>query len=342
MKIMNFNFFSSRNKKNADKKILLDADVSTQRIDCDTKELKTLIINFTESRGWEFDDFATFLEQIGIKTPVKVNELCNNSFKCITALGTEIYISLEPSYLDIYSEIKVSAGKEIKSYAINTNSYHKPKKEIPRVSFQSLAKEVSNNQMTLSCLYKESRIWEWELTLDKSHTLKIRYDHIVNIDEDDDETFENFISINCKNVENYLLKLNNSLALIDVSTKTLKLLGFYNSDSSIWSQFSISYIEKVNTKETILNRISLTQKNIQEFELIDNGQKFHLFKNKNWEYSCNGIEIFYDKKSNNYELSITGSMHNIKNITKKPSEIIKHAETKMNAKINKLQKSLFL
>ena len=62
------------------------------KVTCDART-KKLITSWIKNEQWQFDDFATFIELIGIQTPVRISKN-GNSFKCNSADGKEVTISL--------------------------------------------------------------------------------------------------------------------------------------------------------------------------------------------------------------------------------------------------------
>lgn len=307
-----------------------EIDVGTQnlnnRITCDTDELRDVITDWTKNEGWEFENFADFLELIGVKTPVNLSEYDkkNHSFKCITALNTENHISLYfGDCFNYYSEIRITEGEETRHYITNTN--FKSRNTIPEVSLQS--RKIKRNGKILESDY--CYFCDRTLIIDATHVLK------VEIDEPNkhDEKSEIFVLRNCTDIEEYLIGLDNSLIVADVYKKVMELLCFSDEDISRCDKISFSYVETIDKEPRVRSKILLIKGELQEYAILEKGETYHVFKNGSWKYlSDSGISIIHleDLKPNVF--SITGSEESI--ITVNPYEILK----RVKAKISELQK----
>lgn len=277
---------------------------------CDTAELKNLITKWTQNEGWKFGDFATFVELTGVKTPIKLSEWDeeNHSFKCITALNTEVTMSIRfGDWIDFCSELWVTEGEETRRY--QTNGNYEKGKTIPKVTL--LGRTITRNGKELSsyyCKYFCHRI----LKLDETHTLKIEIDEPCKYDEKS----EIFVLRNCANIEEYLLGLDNSLNVAQVYDKLIELLGFSKEDILNSEKILITYLETVYKEERTRSKILINKGKMQEYAIIENGETFHVFKDGNWEYlSNNGTQMKYLAEKKQYIFSITGAYDQIKSIS---------------------------
>ena len=216
------NFFS-RNKE------VVDAVTSKAKkrhsknaIACDTAVLKGAITKWTQFNGWKFENFADFIELIGLKTPVKLSEYDkkSESFKCIT-----------------------------RCYAINDNS--EKGKSVPKVIQQLQVIKRGNKKLKI-CFSKYHCYLT--LKLDDTHVLRIKIDEPNKYEKKS----ENFVLRNCNDIKEYLLGLDNSLILAEVYEKMIKFLNFSNEDISKCGKILISYIEIVDKKELVRGKIILT------------------------------------------------------------------------------------
>ncbi len=244
--------FFSRNKE------VVDAVTSKAKkrhskndIACDTAVLKEAITKWNIHNGWKFENFADFIELIGLKTPVKLSEYDerSNSFKCITALGTEISISLfYGGLIDFFSQILVTDGEETRYYITNDNS--EKGKSVPKVTLR--LKEIKRCDKELKICYFKYYCY-LTLKLDDAHVLRIKiqpnnYEKISEI----------FVSRNCKDFEEYLLGLDNCLVVAEVYEKMIKFFDLSNEDISKCGKIFISYIEIVDKEELVRGEILLT------------------------------------------------------------------------------------
>lgn len=289
---------------------------------CDTTELKELITEWTQNDGWKFENFADFIELVGVKKPVKLRELNKktNTFKCLTALNTEVMISLRfGDGWEYCSEINVTECDETRKY--NTNYNSKKGKSKPSVSLER--RVIKRNGKELSSFYSEyfcHRI----LKIDDIHTLDVE----IYEPGKSNEKSEIFVLRNCGDVENYLLGLDNSLVVSQVYDTMMQMLNFSEEDISNSNKILISYNESVDKEERVLGKILITRGSMQEYAILENGETFHVFRDGSWKYSSSVIRIFYLEEKKHHIFSITGAEENITRAN--PSEIFCRVKKKIS------------
>ena len=105
---------------------VLYSDKIEDEVTCDSEELRRFISKWLKKQGWKFDDFLVLLKLVGINTPVKLSDLKENSFQCITALEEKITIQLVSSVIiPFFLEVrlmKIKNGSKEYSYEINRKS----------------------------------------------------------------------------------------------------------------------------------------------------------------------------------------------------------------------------
>lgn len=311
--IMSIRDFFARNRENVNE---VTSEATTNNLTnadavvCDTAELKDLITKWTQNEGWKFSDFATFVELTGVKTPVSLSDWNEekHSFKCITALNTEVTMSIRfGDWIDYCSELWVTDGEETRRYMTNSNC--EKDKTIPKVTLQG--RTITRNGKELNCYYCEY-FCHRTLKLDETHTLKIEIDEPCKFDEKS----EIFVLRNCANIEEYLLSLDNSLNVAQVYDKLIELLSFSKEDISNSEKILITYVETVDDEERTRSKILINKGKMQEYAIIENGETFHVFKDGNWKYlSNNGIRMIYLAEKKQYVFSITGSRNRIESIS---------------------------
>lgn len=322
---MSLRDFSTRNKEVTDV-VTSEAKIrhSKNKITCDTMELRELITKWTQNEGWKYENFADFIELVGIKTPVRLSELDKKScsFKCVTALDTEIRISLSfGDWIESFSEIHVEDGEKTTCYIINYE-LTESEKCIPKVTRQS--RSIKKYGKELDSYYCE-HFCHRTLKLDDTHILEIK---ISEPDKCEDES-ENFVLRNCEDIEEYLLSLDNSLVVAEVYKKMMKFMDFSNKEIFKCKSILISYIETINKEELERGKVLLVNGKMQEYAILENGETFHVFKNGNFKYlSDSGIRISYLENTKQYVLSITGFEKSI--ITANPNEIINRVKVKIS------------
>lgn len=318
---MSLRKFFSRNKE------VITSEAKAQhaknKIACDTAELKELITEWTQREGWEFENFADFIELVGVKTPVKLSELDkkSSSFKCVTALNKEIRISLFfGSWIEYCSEINITDGKETRIYTVNSNI--EKGKSVPKVTLQR--RSIKKSGKELNSFYCES-FCNRTLKLDDSHVLKIE---ISEPDMHKDKP-EILVLRNCEKIEEYLLGLDSSLVVDAVYKKIMEFLNLSDEDISKCEKILISYIEIVGKVEQVRGKIFLLSGKMQEYAILENKETFHVFKNGNWKYlSDNGIKIDYFEEMKQYAFSLSGTEEDITTIN--TSEIMNRVKVKIS------------
>lgn len=321
---MSLREFFSRNKETANE---LTSEMASAKEEnevlCDTSELKELITKWTQNEGWEFKDFATFVELIGVKTPIKLGDWNEEkySFKCITALNTEVTIHIRfGDWIDFCSELWVTEGGETRRYITNSNS--EKGKTLPKVTLQG--RTITRNGKELSSYYCEY-FCHRTLKLDETHELNIE------INEPNGGSYEEpnaAVLKNCQQVEEYLLGLDNSLIVSQVYDRVMELLGFSNEDISNSEKILFSYIETVGEEKRTRSEISKKNGLMQEYAVLEDGETFHVSRDGSWKYLSNNTRIVYLKEQNHHVFSITGTEESI--TTSNPSETMNRVKERIS------------
>lgn len=321
---MSLREFFSRNKETANELTSETASAKEENeVLCDTSELKELITKWTQNEGWKFKDFATFVELIGVKTPIKLSDWNEEkySFKCITALNTEVTIHIRfGDWIDFCSELWVTEGDETRKYITNSNS--EKGKTVPNVTLQG--RTITRNGKELNSYYCEY-FCHRTLKLDDTHMLK------VEINEPNGGSFNTpnaAVLRNCQQVEEYLLGLDNSLIVAQVYDRVMELLGFSNEDISNSEKILFSYIEIVGEEKRTRSEISKVKGEMQEYAVLEDGETFHVSRDGSWTYLSNDTRIVYLKKLNHHVFSITGAESSI--INANPSETMSRVKERIS------------
>lgn len=292
------------------------------RITCDTQELKDLITSWTQNEGWKFEDFATFMELVGIKLPARLSEYDseNNCFTSVSASNVKARIQLYfGSWVDSCSQIRITVGEETLCFDTNYNS--KGGEDVPQVYLQIRQIDRSGKQLHS---YYSQYFCDRTLKLDETHTLKVE---IWEPNKPDEKT-EIYVLRNRIAVEEYLLGLDNYLTADDVYGKMIEFLGFSADDISNSDKIFISYTENVDGEERVLARIFIRNGDIQEYAMTSTGETFHIFKDGSWRYQKDGTRIFYHANKDHYVFSITGPEEDI--IKVELEDAIKYSKEQIN------------
>jgi len=321
---MSLRGFFSRNKETENE---LTSEMASAKEEnevlCDTSELKELITKWAQNEGWKFKDFATFVELIGVKTPIKLSDWDEKkySFKCVTALNTEVTIHIRfGDWIDFCSELWVTEGEETRRYITNSNS--EKGKTVPKVTLQG--RTITRNGKELSSYYCEY-FCHRTLKLDDTHMLK------VEISEPNGGSFDNpdaAVLKNCQQVEEYLLSLDSSLVVAQVYDRVMELLEFSNEDISNSEEILFSYIETVGEEKRTRSEISKANGLMQEYAVLEDGETFHVSRDGSWTYLSNDTRIVYLKKQNHHVFSITGTEESI--TTSNPAETMNRVKERIS------------
>ena len=275
---------------------------------CDSSEIQEVITKWTQNEGWEFKDFSIFLKLVGVQTPVEISNFNKDqySFKCITALKTEVTLYLRfGDAFDNFSELWVTEGDETKKYITNFNFIKG--ETVPDVILQR--KSILKNGKELSCFYDDN-FCNRCLYLDATHTLKVYFSEL-------NKPFNNPSFLTCQQVEDYLITLDKSLVIDEVFAKVVELLELSPEDVSNISKILFSYIETTSEKESrIKSMISKIHGKMQEYAVFENGETFHVSIGGNWSYTSDTVQISY-RTEKDYSFSVTGSETFITNMNPK-------------------------
>lgn len=135
---------------------------NSEKVVCATLEIKEMVTKWTQNINWGFNHFSIFVEQAGVKTPIKLTECTEGktnwgkvmySFKCITGSDKEIEISVV--FDREVSELFIVDGEETRGYEIKRN-WEPGDFIIPEAIFRE--KIIKRNG-------KEIRSWYYDMTM---------------------------------------------------------------------------------------------------------------------------------------------------------------------------------
>lgn len=298
--------------------------LSRRKVLYSTPELAAFIKRWLQNDGWKFENFADFMELVGLKTPVTLSNFNKKtgSFKCLTANNSEFVVSISfGNLVDYCSRITLENKYETKTFETNIYSQNAS----PAVTLTR--RTIKRNGKELSCEYSEyycTRI----LKLDDIHTLSIHFKEPSK----SNQISETMVLRNSNAIEAYLLDLDKSLDVSNVYGTIIDFLGFTLEDISNSSLISISYLETINQSEHTRSKIALEKGKMQEYAIFENGETFHVFRDGRWRYLSDNISIFYFAEMKTHNFSIVGGETDI--ISANPAKIMGHVKKK----ISELQK----
>lgn len=281
---MSFNENFSQNDKTANEMSLKEAWFKRKKVSCDTWKIKRVITSWMRSEYWRFKDFGTFIELVGIKTPVRLSDLDFDyveekfySMKCMTASNEEYTIRLifnsGDACFDDYSKISVIKGEEERTYNINT----KKEKTVPEVTLKKQI--IVREGKKLECYYKVLSC-ERTLTIDKKYMLHVNI--FSGLHEKLNGDLEVLALRNCEQIEEYLLSLDNSLIIDQVYDQVIRLLQFSKKDIIHSHEIAFSYTEFVKTKEVLRSEILVKYGEMQEYAVCEGDETFFVSREGNW------------------------------------------------------------
>ena len=288
--------------------------LTTNKVSCDSKELKDRIEIWLKRVALQFEDFATLLEQVGVKSPVELSDWNEEekSFKCLTSLKTEITIWLTVGgLLQSCSGIRLAEGETIREYMVITDweGLEFVYKMVPIcVVIKRNGKELYSHYDISSC--------ESVLTLDETHKLIFEM-HMLN-------KGRTYVANKSHQIEGYLLGLDNSLVASQIYDKMMELMEYISENEYL----SIGYFETIDGEEHLLSKVVVKNGEVQMYAVREGKETFYVFRDGEWRYlSEDGTKIVHMAEGN-YTLSITGAKERI--IGTNLSETMKRAETKIN------------
>ena len=321
--------FEKRNKENATdvaSEVTVNNSGKSEKVICDTIQLKEKITKWMQNEGWRFEDFVTFVELIGIKTPIRLSELSeeNNSFKCITA-HKEIIMSIQfGDFSEIFSELWITYGEETKKYAINTNM--KKGKTVPEIRFQG--RIIKRNGKELYSFYYEFFCHRL-LKLDENHIVEIMFYEPSKSKKKN----EIFVLRNCAKIEEYLLGVDDFLNMEKVYNKLIEFLDFSEENILNSEKILLAYYEKNKDEKAkkIKSKILIEKGIRQEYAITEDRETFHICKDGSWYYLYdNDIQIVYYGENDDCNVfSITGAENQIM-LAPSPNEILTRAKKKIS------------
>lgn len=274
----------------------------SSRCKCEDEEVRELITNWTKNERWRFDDFITFLELVGVATPVRLNIVENdkgNIFDCLTVDNKKLRISLRfGDHWDFCSELSVTEGDETKTYTTNSKSEYSPQ---PKVTYQS--RNIVKDGKSLNSYYCEF-FFHRTLKIDDMHTLSIEFDEPDKYKEDKSNIR---VLANSPVIEDYLIGLDNSVSVSEVYEKIVSWLGLNDEDISKIEKILVSYIEGGDKTKRVLAKIFVLKGVMQEYAVRDGDEIFHLFRDRSWRYTFAGTTIIYKPDEKEYIFSVTGT-----------------------------------
>ena len=135
----------------------------------------------------------------------------------------------------------------------------------------------------------------------------------------------------CREMEEYLLEIENSIAVSEIYKRIIEILNFSPEDISKCNLIYINYV----CNDKLLGRIKLKKGINCEYAVIENEILYHIINNGNWNVKSTNIEINYFKENDGYVFSISGSEStltkiNIANVLKDVKEIIFKLKKELN------------
>lgn len=252
------------------------------------KKIEAILRKMLGIQDFEVQEyFSKLLNDIGVKTPVNIywgTRRNVSDLECATKKGEKIKIQFCPKEeLKPFPTVCVTHDNETREYAIVKG--REPGQDIPEVALKS--KTIKGDGRNL--VFRLDR--EWTLELPEGYSLKV-YIQSEDPKKDTQTSTE---------IEEYLLKLDNPLDVLQIYKDVIQLFNFSEEDIKSSNEILIHYLKnddvvgrKVITKRVkTLAKVLIINGEMQEYAVTEDGETFHVFRNGMWKYSSKNMEITY-------------------------------------------------
>ena len=120
------------------------------------------------------------------------------------------------------------------------------------------------------------------------------------------EKYKYFLAKEYGNANEYLSILNNSSKTSQILYNSLiNFIGLCPEEILDDEKIVFSLMENINGQQLVVNKIKLFKGTVEEYSVLEHGQKYTVNKNGDWSYLSNTIFIKYVDDLNNYSFSAT-------------------------------------
>ena len=120
------------------------------------------------------------------------------------------------------------------------------------------------------------------------------------------EKYKYFLAKEYGNANEYLSILNNSSKTSQILYNSLiNFIGLCPEEILDDEKIVLSLMENINGQQLVVNKIKLFKGTVEEYSVLEHGQKYTVNKNGDWSYLSNTIFIKYVDDLNNYSFSAT-------------------------------------
>ncbi|MCI8273602.1 MAG: hypothetical protein HFJ55_05935 [Clostridia bacterium] len=198
------------------------------------------IVNWLQEEGWNVEHFPEFLKLVGLRLPVWLSEFNQkeNSFKCTTALGSQVRVRLIfGDGIETSSEISITEDGEERSYI--TSGYNRRLTPEPKVFLQS--KVIKRDGKRLVCDYSNSYCHR-SCDFDNNNCISINID---NRSAYEDKCREAFIRGCNASIDEFLLEQRDETNIHKIYEGFMRM--FDNSTETIAQMGNITFIRLEKT-----------------------------------------------------------------------------------------------
>lgn len=159
-----------------------------------------------------------------------------------------------------------------------------------------------NNQNLNQKYYYNKYFWYKIWKFDDTHSLQVDiYSPPIS-----KEKYKTFLEKAYGKLDEYLSILNNvSETPQSLYNSLINFIGLYPEEILDDEKIVFSLMENINGQQLVVSKIKLFKGTIEEYSVLEHGQKYTVNKNGDWSYLSNAIFIKYVDALNNCSFSAT-------------------------------------
>ena len=226
--------------------------IALSQVTCDTKELRQLVNDWLSNEGFQFYDFVTILNFVGISTPVRLKNLHDrNVFECEDKYGQTVTIILKfGDWIENCSEIVIKYEQETLVYIV----YQDPTKTI-KIKLDQRGLEAGDKKIW--SFYGEYFVWR-KLQFESGKILEIHIDVPDKYNRDQEEARKKSMQ-NYLELEQFLIDLPEDFSLKEVVEEYMVVLEYSDEEIKKCENIDFYCYREEGRKKEFIDRIKLVK-----------------------------------------------------------------------------------